>query len=128
MVNRMAKPTFEYKKPKIGNGSLRTPVTFFKYKPVSGPEPGEEEQDILHESMAEIYNPSMKDIQILESKETKEGVTINIRDTKGAYSPSNKHFVEIGDYRYKGKIWNVLDVRHDFERNGFITILLGRSD
>ncbi|MFC0232749.1 phage head-tail adapter protein [Vagococcus entomophilus] len=121
----MGKPSFEYKPPKVQTGSLRTPVSFYRYKPHSGPEPGEEEKEILHICYAEIYNPSMKDREILNSIETTNAVTINIRDTKGEYSPTNKHYVEIDDYRYKNVRWDVLDVRNDFENNAFITVLLG---
>ena len=75
--------------------------------------------------MAQIYNPSMKDIEILRIHETKEGLTLKVRDTIGEYKPTNKHFVEIQDYRYGNKIWNILDVAYDFEDNRFNKIVLG---
>lgn len=121
----MNKIEFNYKPKKISTGDLRTPVLFFEYKPKDGPDPGEVEKALLHECHAEIYSPSMKDLEILKSKETKQALTINIRDSKGQYVPTNKHFVEINDYRYKGIVWNVVDVVYDMQDNSFIKLILG---
>ncbi len=120
----MKKTTFEYQKPKVNNGAMRTPVEFFSYKPKPGPMPGEEEKQIIFNCFAEIYNPSMKDLEILNSKTTKQAVTITIRDPQEDYLVSNKHYVEILDRRYSGTRWNIADVRNDFTDNRFVTILL----
>lgn len=119
------KPTFQYKAPATNTGDLRTPIVFYKYAPVDSPEPGESKKDILHKCYAEAYNPSMKDLEILKTKETKEAVTIRIRDTFGEYIPTNKHFAEIEDYRYKDKVFNVVEVAPDLKDNRFIKIILG---
>ena len=116
---------FHYKPPKVQTGDLRTPVKFFEYTPSNGPDPGEEEKLLLHECFAEVYNPSMKDLEKLKTVNTKHAVTINIRDSKGEYVPDNKHLVELSDYRYKNIMWEVLDVRYDVQENSFITLLLG---
>lgn len=121
----MNKPQFQYKPPKVKTGDLRTPVKFFEYTPSEGPNPDEEVKLLLHECFAEVYNPSMKDLEKLKTVSTKHAVTINIRDSKGEYVPDNKHFVELLDYRYKGTVWDILDVRYDVQENSFITILLG---
>lgn len=115
----------DYKKPKTGTGDLRTPVTFFAMEPDSGPEPGGSRRQVLHGCMCEAYNPSMKDLSILDTTGTKEAVTIRIRDTAGEYVPTNKHSAELGDYRYTGKVFSILDVRPDLKDNRFTTILLG---
>ncbi|EJA0902456.1 head-tail adaptor protein [Listeria monocytogenes] len=115
---------FQFKPPKIQSGDLRTPVAFFEYQPANGPEPGETEKITLFECFAEVYKPSMKDLEILHGTGTKEAVTINIRDTKGEYTVSNKHYVEILDYRYLGKRFNVIDVSPDLQNNRFVNILL----
>lgn len=115
----------KYQPPKTGAGQLRTPVNFYEYQPHHGPEPGDEEKAVLYECFAEIYNPSMKDREILNSIETKQAVTIKIRDPHKDYISSNKHFAEILDDRYKNIRWNIIDVRYDFTDNRFITILLG---
>lgn len=116
---------FEHRKPDTNSGRLKTPVTFFEYGPVAGPEPGEEQRSVLFFCYAEVYNPSMKDLTVLDGKGTKEAATIRIRDTSGEYVPTNKHFAELTDYRYTDKVFSVIDVRPDLTDNRFVTILLG---
>lgn len=116
---------FKYEPPKVQSGYLKTPVVFFEYSPNDGPEQGESVKEELHSCFAEVYNPSMKDTEKLKTVNTKQAITINIRDTKGEYVPTNKDFVEIKDYRYKDITWNIVEVRPDFEKNAFITLLLG---
>lgn len=115
----------DYKKPKTDTGKLRTPVSFYELTPSTGPEPGGEDKKILHQCMCEAYNPSMKDLSILDTKGTKEAVTIRIRDPGAEYLPTNKHSAELDDYRYREKVFSVIDVRPDLTENRFITILLG---
>ncbi len=118
-----------YKKPKIVAGELKIPVAFFEYRPSDGLEPTEEKKQELYFCTALAYNPSMKDRDILG---TKEGLTIKIRDPHESYIPTNKHKVEIRDYRYQKKdksykVWEVVDVALDFEDNRFIKIVLGAT-
>lgn len=115
----------DFKKQKIGAGELRTPVSFFEYQPTDGPDPGDEEKSELYACTAQIYNPSMKDMEIMNAKGTKEAVTIKIRDPRGDYLPTNKNKVMIDDYRYAGIVWEIVDVSPDFEDNAFIKIILG---
>lgn len=83
----------------------------------------------LYECFSLAYNPSMKDMEILNAKGTKEGLTIKIRDPHQDYIPSNKHKVVIDDYRALpvGKEWEIVDVSPDFEDNRFIKIVLGAT-
>lgn len=118
---------FKYKVPETNAGALRTPVTFYEYGPGSGFEPVEVEKAELYDCFAEIYNPSMKDLQVVQTVGTKEAVTIRIRDTKGEYIPTNKHRVKIQDYRYTDKVFKIIEVRPDLQNNNFITLLLGVS-
>lgn len=122
---KLNKIEFKYKPKQTSSGDLRTPVTFFDYKPKDGPDPEETEKSTLHKCHAEIYSPSMKDLEKLKSSETKQALTIKIRDSKGEYVPSNKHFVEINDYRYRGITWNIIDVVFDMTDNSFIKLILG---
>ncbi|MDN6626260.1 MAG: phage head-tail adapter protein [Pisciglobus halotolerans] len=124
----MKKPEFKYTPPKVQSGDLRTPAKFYEYTTSTGPEPDQVEKSLLHECFSEVYNPSMKDLEKLKTANTKHAVTINIRDSKGEYVPTNKHFVELLDYRYKDIVWDVLDVRYDIQDNSFITILLGVTE
>lgn len=112
---------------KSRTGKMNTIVSFWKYRPHKGPEPGEEEKTILYKARAEIYDPSMKDMEVLNGIDTKKAVTIVIRDPRRAYIPSNKHYVKIDDYRLLGK-WSIIDVRNDITEGRFVTILLGMTN
>lgn len=116
-----------YQRPKIVAGDLRTPVTFFEYRPATGPDPSDEEKKELYNCTCLAYNPSMKDREILDVTGTKEAVTIKIRDPYTDYLASNKHKAVLDDYRYKGKVWDVIDVTPDIENNEFVKIILGVS-
>lgn len=105
-------------------GKLDHKVFFYKYVPRKGPEPGEEEKEILFRTRAEIYDPSIKDRTMLNSTEATKALTIVFRDPRGKYVPDNKDFVEIFDYRYAGVRWNIIDVRPDMTNNRFVTVLL----
>lgn len=111
----------KYKRPEIVAGDLNTPVTFFEFKPSNGPEPGDEQEKELYACTALVYNPSMKDRDILG---TKEGVTIKIRDPHQSYIPTNKHKVKIQDFRYEKKTWEIVDVSLDLETNSIVKIVL----
>ena len=116
-----------YKKPKIDSGDLRTKVEFWR-KTGSGPLPGSSTEKKEYECMAQVYNPSMKDMEILSVKGTKEGLTIKIRDPHEDYLPLNTDFVKVDDYRYGiEKEWNIVDVSFDFEDNRFVKIVLGAT-
>lgn len=117
----------KYKRAEIVAGDMNTPVTFFEYKPSEGPDPGEEEEKILYECMCLAYNPSSKDREILNSKGTKEAITIKIRDPYTDYLPQNKHKVKLEDFRYKNKLWEIVDVSPDLEQNDFVKLILGDS-
>ncbi|WP_288746337.1 phage head-tail adapter protein [uncultured Enterococcus sp.] len=114
-----------YKKPEIVAGELNTPVTFFEFKAASGPDPGEVETQELYKCTCLAYNPSSKDLTIMDTKGTKDGITIKIRDPYTDYLPSNKHKVILDDFRYKDKMWDVIDVSPDLENNQFVKIILG---
>jgi hypothetical protein len=118
----MAKMT--YKPPTTTNGDLRIPITFFSKVPTDGFGPGSIKQNELFSTFAEIYNPSMKDLEIMKATETKEALTLRIRDPLQSYQPTNKHFVRIDDFRYPSKEWNIIDIRPDFVDQRFIVILL----
>lgn len=115
----------DYKRQDTNSGNLRTPITFYQYQPTDGPEPGEEKETVLHQCLCEAYNPSMKDLSIMDTTGTKEAVTVKIRDTLGEYLPTNKHSAFLDDYRYQDKKFSVMDVRPDTTDNRFIIILLG---
>ena len=109
-----------YKRLKTGAGELRTPVSFYEEGPGDGPEPGDEELRRLHQTMAEV----------LDTKNTKRAVTINIRDPLKEYQPTNKHLVEIEDLHFMKNErefirWNVIDVQPNPRDSRLIKIILG---
>jgi len=114
-----------YKTPDVHSGNLRTPVTFYEYAPAEGPDPGQQEKKILYQCYAQVYAPSMKDLEIMRATGTKEAVTIRIRDPGKEYIPTNKHFAEMDDYRYTGRRFDVVDVAYDVEKNRIVKMLLG---
>lgn len=116
----------QYKPPKTGAGELRTFVHFVE-SVNGGPNPGGSHTTNLYSCTAEVYNPSMKDLEVMKSNGTKKGVTIKIRDSLQDYQPSNKHKVKIDDFRYRDIEWDITDVRPDIQSSQFITILLGAS-
>lgn len=119
--------SFKYKQPETDSGSLRTPATFYEFTPDNGPEPGQNKKNTLHECFAEIYNPSMKDMEIMKATGTKEAITLRIRDAGKEYVPTNKHFFEVSDYRYTGKVFNIISVAPDIQNNKFIKVIGGYS-
>ena len=111
-----------FKKQQTGIGELRTPVFFYKVSNF-GPRPTDKGmEELLFTCYAEVYNPSMKDLEILRTIEVKSGVTIKIRDPLLDYFPENTHLVRIEDRRYKDVLWQIIDIRPDFD---FITLTLG---
>lgn len=119
---RQMKP-FKYIPPNVQGSDLTTPVTFYEYKPHNSPEPGEEERKVLYKCFADVYNPSMKDLQILNNTSSVESVTLNIRDPYKDYIATTEHYIEIDDFRYKGKRFNVKFSGPDLERNNYLKII-----
>lgn len=121
------KMKFKYNPPKTGAGELRTPVLFFEQENTS-PEPNESLIDEhVFKALAEVYNPSIKDLEIMNVNGVKKGITIKIRDPLTHFLPQPNQIVKIDDFRYKNVLWEVIEVRPDIQDNQFVTILLGVS-
>lgn len=114
---------FEYKPPRLHSGELRTPVTFYKYAPKKGPEPGEQEEETLYKSMAKIDEVWLKDVELAKSNGTLSDITITIRDPIEDYIPKNKHYISIDHPQYKDNHYNVKHVQPDPQNNRFINII-----
>jgi len=119
---------FEYKPPRLHSGELRTPVTFYEYVPNPGPEPGEEEKQILYECWAKVDQIWLKDMELAKSNGTTSDITIIIRDPMPDYIPLNKHYVSIDDLIYKDKRYNVYHVQPDVQDRSFINIVAKEND
>lgn len=116
----------DVKRKKVGAKDLNVPVTFYKFKADGGFLPNSEEEEVLHECLANVYSSSVKDLSRLEDLGygTKRSISMNIRDSLGEYIPDNKHHVKIHDYRYEKVDWEVAAVDFDLEDNNMIKIIL----
>ena len=112
-------------KHETSNGDLRTPVVFFSATVDDGLDGRDMAFKKVFSTFAEVYNPSMKDLEISKSKGVKASLTLTIRDPLTAYVPDNRHFVEILDHRYAGQKWEILDIRPRIDERLFLTIVLG---
>ena len=115
-----------YKPPKTGSRELRTYVTFYGTQD-NGPEPSQTSGAKLFECTAEVYKPSMKDLEVMKANGTEKGLTIKIRDPLEDYVPTNKHKVTVHDRHFKDDEWEITDIRPDPQHNKFIVILLGAT-
>lgn len=112
-----------YKPPRIHSGELRTPVTFYEYKPKPGPYPGEEEKQVLFTCWAKIDEMWLKDQELAKSNGTMSDVTIIIRDPLGDYVPSNKDYLSIDDRLYKNVRYSIKHVQPDVQDRNFINVV-----
>lgn len=108
-------------------GDLNNRIRFFEYAPNQGPEPGEVEVSVLWECWAEVYEPSMKDIEYLSTTGVKHSVTARFRDTRGEFKPHNKHYLSILDDYYKenGEYirFNIKKIQPDVKDKRFIKVV-----
>ena len=105
----------------VDNGKLNTMVVFYNAKPGGRLPSDKQELKKLFTAWAEVYNPSLKDIEIMRGKGIKRAVTIVIRNPLSSYRPKNNHIVEIKHVDYKDERWNVEDIR---PKPDYITLLL----
>lgn len=75
--------------------------------------------------MGQVYSPSFKDIEIATGKSMKAKMTLKIRDPLSDYQPKNEHFVEVGDNRFSGEKWQIIDIRPDFDNRDFLIVIIG---
>lgn len=113
-------------------GELNSRVEFFEYAPSPGPEPGEVEKAKLWECWAEVYEPSMKDLEVLSTTGTFHSVTVRIRDTRGEFTPRDKHYMSVLDDVYKDEKgeyirFNIKKVHPDIKDKRFIKIVAEAS-
>ena len=107
---------------------LNTRIQFFEYAPNEGPEPGEVEKNKLWECWAEVYEPSMKDIESLSTTNVLYSVTVRFRDTRGEFKPSNKHYLAVLDPAYideKGEFirFNIRKIQPDVKDKRFVKVV-----
>ena len=121
------RPSYRYKKPESQNGDLRTPFTFYTSKVEEGVDGRDVSYKKAFYTMGQVYSPSFKDIEIATGKAMKAKMTLKIRDPLDDYQPDNRHFVEVEDLRLKGKKWQIIDVRPDYDNRDFLKVIIGGS-
>ena len=114
---------FKYRQPRIHSGDLRTPVKFYEYRPNQGPIPGESKYDKLFECMAKVDTVWLKDLETAKANNTISDVTLTIRDTKGEFIPTNRHYLKIEAEEYEDLVYNVFSVQPDLQNRDFVTIV-----
>lgn len=119
------RPSYRYKKPEAQNGDLRTPLTFYTSKVKEGADGRDVSYKKAFYTMGQVYSPSFKDIEIATGKSLKAKMTLKIRDPLDDYQPDNRHFVEVEDLRLKGKKWQIIDVRPDYNNRDFLIVIIG---
>lgn len=117
---------FKYSPPRVSNGELRTPITFFEYVPNEGPEPGEKEKQVLYTAWAKIDHVWLKDLEQAKANKTLTDVTVTIRSPLDDYFPTNKHYIQVQARGYETFRYNVEHVQSD-PKGQFLTIV-GRRE
>lgn len=118
----------EYRKRRTHSGELRTPVTFYEYKPASGPFPGEKEFKSIYDCMAKVDSVWLKDLEQAKTNGTLSDVTLTIRDPMGDYYPSNKHYLKIDAPEYEGYVYNIYSSQPDLQYRDFINVVAKLKD
>ena len=116
---------FKYKPPRVKNGDLRTPVTFFEYAPNEGPLPDQTEKRTLYNTWTKVDSVWLKDLELAKSNGTLSDVTLTIRDPGVDYRPTNKHYLEIDAPDYRGLLYNIKSVQPNLQDHRFINIVAG---
>lgn len=125
MSYQTSRPSYRYKKPESQNGDLRTPLTFYTSKVKEGVDGRDVSYKKAFYTMGQVYSPSFKDIEIATGKALKAKMTLKIRDPLDDYQLDNRHFVEVEDLRLKGKKWQIIDVRPDYDNRDFLIVIIG---
>lgn len=120
---------FKYRKTRVNNGDLRTPVIFYEYRPKKdSPYPDEMEYEKIYECWTKVDTVWLKDLETAKVNNTISDVTLTIRDTQGEYIPTNKHFLKIDTIEYKDFVYNIDSIQPDLQNRDFITIVAKLKD
>lgn len=112
------------KKQTTSNSDLRTLAHFYRSSVGTSIYDHDQIQAEVYRTWAEVYNPSIKDIEVMKVKSVKAAVTLKMRDPQTGYFPQNNDLVILDDVRYEGKQWQVTDIRSDFNDRRWLIILL----
>jgi len=118
---------FKYNPPRVHTGELRTRVTFYEFVPNEGPLPGESEKNVLYQTWAKIDEVWSKDTEIAKANGTLSDLTITIRDPRGAFFPTNNHYLQVHAPEYEHLRYNIKQAQPDLQNRDFIKIISGVS-
>ncbi len=96
-----------YKPPKVGNGDLNIPVTFFVVEIEEGLRPGPSKLVPFFDSLCEVYDSSTKDLVSVASVNEKTVITINLRNPYGSIKIERTHKFKINHYLYGDLTFNI---------------------
>lgn len=119
MTNQILNP-IRYARKKTNCGTLKNPVYFYKACNKT-PEPNSIDVELVYKCFCEIYKPSLKDIEIMNSHDVVEGITIIIRDTRSQFIPTHDHIVTVENSFYKDSKFKILDIN---PQDNFIKLIL----
>jgi hypothetical protein len=114
---------FKYTPPRVHTGELRTWVTFFEYGENDGPLPGEKPKKVAYECWGRINQVWSKDIELAKANGTLSDLTIEIRDPRGDFSPTNRHYVQVHTPEYEEQVFNVKQSILDMQNRDFIKVI-----
>lgn len=113
----------EYRKRRAHAGELRTPISFYKYKPVQGPYPDQVEEKLVYTCWGKVEQVWLKDLEQAKYNETVSDLTLLIRDPLQEFVPTNDHFLKVETYDYEGYVYNVESTQPDLQHRDFITVI-----
>ncbi|HDZ8650465.1 TPA: hypothetical protein RUU96_002559 [Staphylococcus aureus] len=92
-----------------------------------GPYPNEAEETMLYRCFCKLYNPSMKDREVLKTTTSNTGVTLIMRSPYSEYLPKTNHFVKLDKEIYASKVFNIIEVRQNTPYLGYDTVVLSEK-
>lgn len=120
---------FKYRNPRVHAGELRTPVTFFEYRPKKdSPYPDELEYAKLYDCWAKVDKVWLKDLEQAKANGTLSDITLTIRDPAGEYIPTNKHYLKIDAPEFKDFVYNIYSSQPDLQHRDFVNVVAKLKD
>lgn len=89
--------------------NLKDYITFYDVVN-SGPEPGMGTTEEVFKASAEIYEPSVKDVQLGNLELDKTSITVIIRNSFPEYVPNVKQTFTVNTGMYQGMTFNIKNV------------------
>lgn len=96
-----------YQPPETSSGDLSTPVRFIGMVDEGWMPDDEPVQKELYFCMAEMYQASIKDYEIVNTTNAQFVVTILIPNPRQDYIPKYNHHFEIEDLMYQDAVFNI---------------------